>query len=188
LDALARGNAGGVDPRRERDPMMLVRHVMAGAPVTASPDMNAYDAAGLMATNDIGVLPIADGDRLVGIVTDRDLVLRVLAARRDPSEVRLGDIATTKGIETVTPDAELADARALMADKRIRRLPVVKDGSLVGMLSLGDVALASASMRGVGEALAEISVSPATVQTNAGPEVGTPERVRDRAEASSRPR
>jgi CBS domain-containing protein len=168
--------------------MMLVRHVMAGAPVTASPDMNAYDAASLMQTHDIGVLPIADGDRLIGLVTDRDLVLRVLAARRDPSDVRLGDIATTKGVETVTPDTELADARALMADKRIRRLPVVKDGSLVGMLSLGDVALASASMRGVGETLAEISVSPATQQTNAGPDVGTPARVRDREEASSRSR
>lgn len=164
--------------------MLLVRHVMAGAPVTASPDMHARDAAGLMAAHDIGVLPIVDGDRLVGLVTDRDLVLRVLASGKDPDAVRLGDIATTRGIHTVTPDTQLADARSLMAAKRIRRLPVVKDGQLAGMLSLGDVALASASMRGVGETLAEISVSIATEQTNPGPDVGTPQRVRDREEAS----
>ena len=164
--------------------MLLVRHVMAGSPVTASPDMNAADAAGLMATHDIGVVPIAEGDHLVGVITDRDLVLRVLASRKEPGAVRLGDIATTRGVETVTPDTELADARALMAAKRIRRLPVVKDGKLVGMLSLGDVAIASASMRGVGEALAEISVSIATEQTNPGPDVGTPDRVRNRKGAS----
>ncbi len=164
--------------------MMLVRHVMAERPVTASPDMNAGDAAGLMASNDIGVVPITEGDRLVGLVTDRDLVLRVIADRKDPRSIRLGDIATSRGIETVTPDTQLADARALMAAKRIRRLPVVKGGRLVGMLSLGDVAVASASMRGVGETLAEISASAATAETNPGPQVGTPDRPKADREAS----
>jgi CBS domain-containing protein len=164
--------------------MMLVRHVMADRPVTASPAMDAGDAAGLMAANDIGALPIVEDGRLVGIVTDRDLVLRVLAERKDPRSVAVGDIATTRGVETVTPDTQLADARALMADKRIRRLPVVKDGMLIGMVSLGDVAIGSASMRGVGEALAEISVSRATTELNPGPEVGTPARVRGEREAS----
>ncbi|HET9672957.1 MAG TPA: CBS domain-containing protein [Actinomycetota bacterium] len=164
--------------------MMLVRHAMATTPVAATPDLHAGDAAGLMATHDIGVLPIVDGDRLVGIVTDRDLVVRVLAARKDPRSVRLADIATTKDVATVTPDMQLCDARALMAERRIRRLPVVKDGRLIGMLSLGDVALGSASMRGVGEALARISTSPATEETNPGPELGTPERVRLQREAS----
>lgn len=164
--------------------MMLVRHAMASQPVTASPDMNAGDAAGLMASNDIGVLPVTEDERLVGLITDRDLVLRVIATRKDPRAVRLGDIATSKGIETVSPDMQLCDARALMARRRIRRLPVVKDDRLVGILSLGDVALGSASMRGVGEALAAISTSAATEETNAGPEVGTPERVRGAREAS----
>ncbi|MGH2680133.1 MAG: CBS domain-containing protein [Actinomycetota bacterium] len=164
--------------------MMLVRHAMASQPVTASPDMNAGDAAGLMASNDIGVLPVTEDDRLVGLITDRDLVLRVIATRKDPLAVRLGDIATSKGIETVSPDMQLCDARALMARRRIRRLPVVKDDRLVGILSLGDVALGSASMRGVGEALATISTSAATEETNPGPEVGTPERVRGAREAS----
>lgn len=163
---------------------MLVRHAMAERPVTASPDMTAGDAAGLMATNDIGVVPITEGDRLVGLVTDRDLVLRVIAERKDPRSVRLGDIATSRGIETVSPDMQLCDARALMAQRGIRRLPVVKDGRLVGMLSLGDVALGSASMRGVGETLAAISASVSTQEVNPGPEVGTSERVKAHREAS----
>jgi signal-transduction protein with cAMP-binding, CBS, and nucleotidyltransferase domain len=137
-----------------------------------------------MATHDIGALPIVDGERLVGLVTDRDLVLRVLAARKDPRSVRIGDIATTRDLATVTPDTQLCDARALMGALRIRRLPVVKDEHLVGMLSLGDVAIGSASMRGVGEVLAEISVSTATEEINAGPDVGTPERVKAQREAS----
>jgi signal-transduction protein with cAMP-binding, CBS, and nucleotidyltransferase domain len=146
--------------------------------------MNAGDAAGLMSANDIGVIPVTEGERLVGLVTDRDLVLRVLAVRKDPRSVRVGDIATTRGIETTSPDAQLRDARELMAQRRIRRLPVVEDGRLVGMLSLGDVALGSASMRSVGESLAAISASAATRGTNAGPDVGTPERVKLTREAS----
>jgi CBS domain-containing protein len=166
--------------------VMLVRHAMAEQPVAASPEMNAGDAAGLMIANDVGSIPITEDGRLVGLVTDRDLVLRVMAERKDPRSVRLGDIATTRGLETVTPDTQLCDARALMAKRRIRRLPVVKDDVLVGMLSLGDVALGSASMRGVGEALAEISASPATQEINPGPDLGTPDRVRSHrtAEAS----
>jgi CBS domain-containing protein len=164
--------------------MMLVRHAMATRPVTASPEMNAGDAAGLMAANDIGVLPVTEGDHLVGVITDRDLVIRVIAERKDPRSVRLGDIATTRGLETTSPDAQLCDARALMAERRIRRLPVVKDDRLVGMLSLGDVALGSASMRGVGETLASISMSAATQETNSGPDIGTPDRVRQSREAS----
>jgi CBS domain-containing protein len=164
--------------------MMLVRHVMAMSPVTATPDLNAGDAAGLMAAHDIGALPIVEGEQLVGIVTDRDLVVRVLATRKDPRAIRLAEVATTKEVTTVTPDTQLRDARALMAERRIRRLPVVKDGRLVGMLSLGDVALGSASSRGVGEALARISASPSTEETNPGPDPGTPERVRTHREAS----
>jgi CBS domain-containing protein len=164
--------------------MMLVRHVMADPPVIASPRMDAGDAAGLMSANDIGALPIVEDGRLVGIVTDRDLVLRVLAERKDPRSVKVIDVATTRRIETVTPDTQLADARALMAERRIRRLPVVKDGELVGIVSLGDVAIGSASMRGVGEALAQISVSEATTEVNPGPEVGTPARVKGEREAS----
>jgi len=135
----------------------LVRHVMAQEPKTATPEMNAYDAAGLMASYDIGAVPIVQADKLVGLVTDRDLVLRVLAARQDPQQVKLGDIATTRDLVTVTPDTQLSEARQSMADHKIRRLPVVKEDVLVGVISIGDIAESSSSMRSVGDVLREVS-------------------------------
>jgi CBS domain-containing protein len=155
---------------------MLVRHAMTESPQTAKPEMTAEDAAGLMKQLDAGVILVADGDKLIGLVTDRDLVVRVLAERKDPHDVKLGDIATTSPV-TVTPDMQLSEARDLMAKHRVRRLPVMKAEKLVGILSLGDVAVASASEREVGETLEEISESPSTKETKGGPDRGTPERV-----------
>ena len=155
---------------------ILVRHAMTESPETAGPGMNAADAAAMMKQFDTGVIPVAEEGRLLGLVTDRDLVVRVLAERKDPLDVRLEDIATTATI-TVTPDTKLSEARSMMAEHRIRRLPVVKNGELVGILSLGDVAQADASERAVGEALQEISESVSTTDMSNGPPRGTPERV-----------
>jgi CBS domain-containing protein len=154
---------------------ILVRHAMTESPQTASPNMTAADAAGLMRQFDVGVVPIADGGSLVGLVTDRDIVLRVVATRQDPDDVKLADILT-KSPTTVTPDTKLSEARDLMAKHRIRRLPVMKGDELVGILSLGDVAIADASGREVGEALEDISESDSTMDLSGGPERGTPER------------
>jgi CBS domain-containing protein len=156
---------------------ILVRHAMTEAPQTARPDMTAGDAAGLMKQLDIGVVPIAEDGKLIGLVTDRDLVLRVVAERQDPDEVKLGDILTRSPV-TVTPDQKLSEARALMSEHRIRRLPVMKGEELVGILSLGDIALADASGREVGEALERISESDSTSELSGGPDRGTPDRVR----------
>ncbi|HZD18188.1 MAG TPA: CBS domain-containing protein [Actinomycetota bacterium] len=156
---------------------LLVRHVMSEEPKAARPDMTAADAAGLMRSFDVGAIPLVDGEELVGLVTDRDLIVRVLAHRADPTDVRLGDIATTATV-TVSPDQEVSEARDLMAERRIRRLPVTKEGKLVGILSLGDIALADASARAVGQALQDISRSESTQTRNEGPDPGTPERAR----------
>ena len=159
--------------------MILVRHVMTEAPKTLNPDRTAADAAGLMEQYDVGVIPLADDDDvLLGVVTDRDLVIRVLARQRDPRGVTLGEIATRNPV-TVSPDMNVAEARELMADNKIRRLPVVKRGRLVGIVSLGDIAVADASKRAVGEVLDEVSESPSTTEMAAEPERGTPERVRN---------
>ncbi len=156
---------------------ILVRHAMTEAPQTAGPTMNAADAAALMKQFDTGVIPVAEGERLVGLVTDRDLVVRVLAERKDPLAVRLVDIATTVPV-TISPDLKLSEARNLMAEHRIRRLPVVKAGELVGILSLGDVAVADASERAVGDALEDISESDSTTDVSDVPPRGTPDRVK----------
>lgn len=161
--------------------MILVRHVMTAAPKTLSPDRTVADAAGLMEQYDVGVIPLSDDDdALVGLVTDRDLVLRIIAKQRDPREVRLGDVATTR-LVTTTPDTNITDARDLMAANKVRRLPVVKDGRLVGILALGDIAVADASKRAVGEVLHEVSESPSTNDLSDGPDRGTPQRVRRNA-------
>jgi CBS domain-containing protein len=156
---------------------ILVRHAMTEAPETANPTMNAADAAALMKQFDVGVIPVVEGEDLVGLVTDRDLVVRVLAERKDPMDVRLAEIVTGSPM-TVSPDAKLSEARDLMAEHRIRRLPVTKSGKLVGILSLGDVALADASERAVGETLEEISESDSTRDITDHPTRGTPDRVR----------
>src|SRR5437867_13338486 len=97
-------------PRGRRRPMsILVRHAMTESPQTAKPDMTAGDAAGLMRQLDVGVIPVAEKDELIGLVTDRDLVVRVLAERRDPDEVKLAEVIT-KSPATVTPDTKLSEA------------------------------------------------------------------------------
>ena len=157
---------------------ILVRHAMTESPTTASPSMNAADAAALMKQFDVGVIPVVDDDQLLGLVTDRDLVVRVLAERKDPTEVQLSDVLTKSPV-TVSPDTKLSEARDLMAEHRIRRLPITKADRLVGILSLGDVALADASERAVGATLEEISESPSTTDIADDPPRGTPRRVAD---------
>ena len=112
---------------------LLVRHVMTEAPKTLSTDMSAADAAGLMTSFDVGAIPVTDGDDVVGLVTDRDIVVRVVAARQDPNGTSLGTIAT-KGLVTASPDMGVAEARRLMSEHQVRRLPVMKSDRLVGML------------------------------------------------------
>jgi CBS domain-containing protein len=154
---------------------LLVRQAMTEAPVTLGPDMNAFDAAGLMRQYDVGVVPIVEGEKFIGLVTDRDLVMRVLADRKDPPEVRLGDILTRSPV-TVSPDAELSEARDLMAEHKIRRLPVVKADQLIGIISIGDISQHDASKRAVGEALSEVSESQSTIDLTEAPARGTPDR------------
>jgi CBS domain-containing protein len=161
---------------------ILVRHAMTESPITISPEMNAFDAAGLMKSEDIGVLPVVQDGKLLGLLTDRDLVLRVLAERKNPMEVSVQDICTSSPV-TVTPDMKLSDARDLMEQNKIRRLPVLKGEELAGVLSLGDVAWADASTREVGEALRGISESEQTRTTNEQVVRGTPERVQENRES-----
>jgi CBS domain-containing protein len=160
---------------------ILVRHAMTPTPQTVDPDMNAADAAALMRSENIGALPVVKDSELIGLITDRDLVIRVLAERQEPTQIKVGDIATGSPV-TVTPDMRLSDARELMEKHQVRRLPVMKGRALVGILSLGDVAWADASIREVGEALRAVSESESTMTQNEGADRGTPDRVqRNRA-------
>ena len=142
-----------------------VRDVMAKEPKTAGPDMDATNAAGLMASYDIGVVPIVGGDGVVvGLVTDRDLVVRVLADRRDPMAVPLSEIATRRSLHTISPDATVDEARQLMAAHQVKRLIVTENDAFVSVISLGDIAQSTPSMQDVGETVREITESPATTE------------------------
>jgi len=134
---------------------------MAGAVETVAPDTSVEDVARIMAKAEVGSVPVTEDGLLAGIVTDRDLVVRVLAEGRDPRSVTAGEVASTD-VVTVGPDRPLAEARELMARNQIRRLPVVDEGRLVGILALGDIAVQDDAEQATGEALEEISRSPAT--------------------------
>jgi CBS domain-containing protein len=93
-----------------------------------------------MRDEDVGLVPIVDGDRLVGTVTDRDITVRVVAERKDPQSIQIREIASTD-LVTVDPQQDLDEALRLMAQHQVRRLPVVEeDGRLVGIVAQADVA------------------------------------------------
>jgi CBS domain-containing protein len=117
-----------------------VQHAMTPAPTAVATDADAVDAARAMATENVGSLPVVDGDELVGMVTDRDLVLHVLAKDLDPHKVTVADVCTSDPV-VASPEEPLTIALERMAAEQVRRLPVVEDGRLVGILAQADVAL-----------------------------------------------
>ena len=133
-----------------------VRDVMSPCPQALSPDATVQEAAELMRREDIGdVLVLADNDRaLVGILTDRDIVVRALAEGRDPAQTRIGDVCSRE-VVTIRPDESVGAAVRLMREKAIRRLPVADEREVVGMLTIGDIAVE----RDARTALADISAA-----------------------------
>jgi len=118
------------------------------------------DAAQMMKEEDVGSLPVVEDDRLIGILTDRDIIVRAVAERVDPQSISVGDVASRE-LVTVEPDQDLDEALSLMARHRVRRLPVVADGRLVGILAQADVAI-EAEGKNAGEMLEEISQPTST--------------------------
>jgi CBS domain-containing protein len=116
-----------------------IREIMSSAPVGLAATQPVSAAARAMKEHGIGaVLVLADG-KLAGLVTDRDITVRVLADERDPQATRLGDICSTD-LAVVGPDDDVMLATRLVRDRAVRRIPVVKDGIPVGIVSVGDLA------------------------------------------------
>ena len=132
-----------------------VRNSMTENPTTISGDAPVSEAARLMASEDVGSLPVVEGEELVGIVTDRDLVVQVVARGKDPDSVRVLDVYS-KELITASPDEPLDEALRRMAGEQVRRLPVVSDGRLVGILAQADVAR-EAQAESTGQMVEEIS-------------------------------
>ena len=132
-----------------------VRDSMTASPKTIAADASVTEAARLMQSEDVGSLPVVDGDELVGIVTDRDLVIQVIARGQDPETVRVSEVASKNPV-VASPDEPLDEALRRMASEQVRRLPVVSEGQLVGILAQADVAR-EAEAESTGHMVEEIS-------------------------------
>src|SRR5512138_538987 len=135
---------------------MKVREAMTRDVQLVKPEQPISEAAKLMAKLDIGALPVEENDRLVGMITDRDIAVRAVAQGRGP-DCRVREVMSTE-IKYCFEDQTVDDVTQNMGDLRVRRLPVVnRDKRLVGILSLGDIALEDGAQDEAGEALTQIS-------------------------------
>jgi CBS domain-containing protein len=132
-----------------------VREAMTSSPHSIQSRGSAVEAARTMANENVGSLPVVDGENLVGMVTDRDLVTQVLAKDLDPSKVTVSEVCSENPI-VASPDEPLDQALQRMAQEQVRRLPVVADGRLVGILAQADVAR-TAKPTSTGEMVEQIS-------------------------------
>lgn len=135
---------------------MLVRDVMTKAVTTIHQDATIQDAARVMQQHNVGSIPVIDANGLVGIVTDRDIVVRNIAAGQDPLSTPVKDVMTSQ-VTTVTPEEDVRTVSQMMASRQIRRVPVIENQKLVGMVSLGDLATTGITNMEASEALTEIS-------------------------------
>ena len=135
---------------------MKVRDIMTKDVGTATLDSTVEDVASMMKEEDAGSIPVVDGGELAGIVTDRDIVIRCIAEGKDPSDTTVEEILTEE-LHTIEPEAEVEDAARVMSERQIRRLPVVDGGELIGVISLGDIAVKDQDTEIAGESLEDIS-------------------------------
>jgi CBS domain-containing protein len=132
-----------------------IRDLMTENPCAIDADKPVAYAAKMMRDENVGLAPIVEGEKLVGTLTDRDIAIRVVAEGKDPQTTTVREVATTR-VVTIDPNQDLADALRLMAKNQVRRLPVVEDGRLAGIVAQADVAR-HASDQQTGEVVEEIS-------------------------------
>jgi CBS domain-containing protein len=143
----------GTEPKQEQP--MHIRDVMTPNPRTVTPSDTIQNAAQIMRDEDTGAVPVVDNGRAVGMVTDRDIVVRAVADGSQPSR-RVSEIVTS-AVVTATPDMSTREAAQLMSEHQIRRLPVVENERLVGIVSLGDIAVKEGKDSRSGDTLQSIS-------------------------------
>lgn len=136
---------------------MKVRDIMTSPAIRIHPEESVEVAARTLASHNIGMLPVCGTDgKLCGVVTDRDLVTRCVAGGRLPDKTKIREVMTGQ-VMFVDPNMELGAAAHLMGKQQVRRLPVVENGKLCGMLSLGDLAVREDKVMDAADALADIS-------------------------------
>jgi CBS domain-containing protein len=143
------------NPRRQGMAKATVREAMTSSPRSIEGRENVVEAARRMASENVGSLPVVEAGELVGMVTDRDLVTNVLAKGLDPSKVQVAEVASENPV-VASPEEPLDAALQRMAQEQVRRLPVVDDGKLVGILAQADVAR-TAQAQSTGQMVEKIS-------------------------------
>lgn len=138
-----------------------VREIMSKDCVTVTLQDNVYEIALKMKQHDIGFVAVVDGKKLIGAVTDRDLVVRGYAEKHSGSTAV--EQVITKDVATIDPNTSIEEAAKIMAKNQIRRLPVVENGELVGIVAIGDLAVRGSFEDEAGQALSKISSDKATV-------------------------
>jgi CBS domain-containing protein len=132
-----------------------IKDLMTENPSSCERGTPVAEAAKVMARENVGSVPVVEGGRLVGVVTDRDLVVRLLAEGRDPQSTTVGEIASSEPV-TLSPDDDLDQALQLLARHQVRRLPVVEGERLVGIVAQADIARHADEVQ-TGEVVEEIS-------------------------------
>ncbi len=141
---------------------MKIRDVMTANPKLCQPDTSLKDVACMMRDNDTGFIPVCDGDRITGVITDRDMVVRSLCQGVDTSQAKVRDCMTTD-ICWIRQDQDIQDAIAVMEERKIRRMLVMDESKrLVGVFSLGDLAEARGIRNLAEQVLSRVSESPKT--------------------------
>jgi CBS domain-containing protein len=152
--------AFGQERASHEEEAMKLRELMTPHPRTAKPTDTLDHVAQMMRDEDVGSILVAENERLVGIITDRDITIQVVAAGHDPRQSIVRDFMTAR-LVTAPPEMTDHEALDLMGREQIRRLPIVENGRLVGIVALGDFAMEAESDKGikedVEEALEEIS-------------------------------
>src|SRR6266568_5036790 len=135
-----------------------VRDIMTPNPETCRSSDSIHDVARIMAERDTGVVPVVDdGKKVIGLITDRDIVVRLVAEGKDPANAHVNE-AMTKNVRSVKEDMPLDDVTRLMSNAQVRRVPVVNQrDEIVGILSLGDIATETGDRSKVGHTIEKIS-------------------------------
>lgn len=118
---------------------MKVEQVMTSQTACLSSSNTIFDAAMAMQKHNVGFMPVCDNDKLVGVITDRDMVTRGIANGKDPNSTSVNEIMTQE-IHRVSPETNMSTVEDIMSEHKIRRLPVTQDDKVVGVISIGDIA------------------------------------------------
>lgn len=135
---------------------MKIKDIMTNQVSYVSPESTVVEAAQLMQKHDIGMVPVCQGTNVVGLVTDRDIVVRNIAHGKDPHATPVRDVMTSQ-VKTVDPQMTLNQAAEIMSQNQVRRLPVIESNRLVGVVALGDLATEAKHDVELARTLGEIS-------------------------------